>query len=40
VRRDETQATVAVFTVAVLVLLVAGAAVAGRSRRPEDDATG
>jgi peptidoglycan-N-acetylglucosamine deacetylase len=36
-RRDGTPATVAVFTVAALVLLVAGAALAGRTRRPEDD---
>lgn len=36
-RRDGTPAAVAVFTVAALVLLVAGAALAGRTRRPEDD---
>lgn len=37
-RRDETPATVAVFTAALLGIVVAGAAVAGRRRRPEDDA--
>jgi peptidoglycan/xylan/chitin deacetylase (PgdA/CDA1 family) len=36
-RRDGTPMTVAVFTVAALVLLVVGAALAGRTRRPEDD---
>jgi len=40
VRRDGTPTTVAVFTVAVLVTLVAIAAIAGRSRRPEDDIAG
>jgi len=39
-RRDGTPATVAAFTVAVLVILLAGAAVAGRPRRREDDAAG
>lgn len=37
-RRDGTPGSVAAFTLAVLVILVALAAVAGRSRRPEDDA--
>ena len=37
-RRDGTPGSVAVFTVAVLVILLALAAVAGRPRRPEDDA--
>ncbi len=37
-RREGTPASVAAFTVAVLVILLAGAAVAGRPRRPEDDA--
>lgn len=37
-RRDGTPATVAVFTGALLVILLAVAAVAGRPRRPEDDA--
>ncbi|MFH1474667.1 MAG: polysaccharide deacetylase family protein [Chloroflexota bacterium] len=35
-RRDGTPASVAAFTVAALLILVAGAAVAGRRRRPED----
>ncbi len=37
-RREETPPTVAAFTVAVLVMVLAGAAVVGRSRRPEDGA--
>jgi peptidoglycan/xylan/chitin deacetylase (PgdA/CDA1 family) len=36
-RRDGTPATIGVFTVALLGILVAVAAVAGRRRRPEDD---
>jgi peptidoglycan/xylan/chitin deacetylase (PgdA/CDA1 family) len=37
-RGDEMPPTVAVFTVAILVMVLAGSVVAGRSRRPEDDA--
>ena len=36
-RRDGTPASVAVFTAAVLLVVLVGAAVAGHARRPEDD---
>ena len=36
-RRDGTPAAVAVFTAAVLLVVLVGAAAAGRARRPEDD---